>query len=139
MRKIAMALPLLLALLLLSPVAHATKPARVTLSGVVTGPLGSFTVRAEASGITSFLSGDGSDSPPPGPSPPGNPSACHFTLTGSISGTTATLSGAFDQSSNPALVGLTIVITADASTGFITFTVVAFGLTDTGTGTVTIS
>ncbi len=136
MRKIAIALPLLLVLLLLTPVAYAAQPTTVTLSGVVTGPAGTFTIRAEASGSTSSLSGDGTDSPPPGAS--GNPGVCHFTLTGSISGTVVTLSGAFDQSSIPSLIGLPIVITADASTGSLIFSVAGGAIIETGTGTVTI-
>jgi hypothetical protein len=138
MKKIAVALPMLLMPLLLAPVVYATQPTRVLLSGVVTGPDGIFTVRAEASGTTASLSGGGTDSPPPGPAPPGNPGVCHFRLTGFITGTVVTLSGVFDQSSLKSLIGLPVVITADASTGAITFAV-AGGTPDTGTGAVTIS
>lgn len=94
-------------------------------------------VGAEASGSAAALTGRGFDTPfrgnPFGP-PPGY---CRFPLSGSLSGSVVTLSGAVTFSNDPTLVTTTVTITADASTGVITFD---FGtLTLTGTGSVIVA
>jgi len=118
----------------LAPAAYASNSTTVTISGQVSTTF-TVTVRAHASGTPSSLSGGGTDSPPPNSST-GNPAVCQFPLGGSTDGTTVTLSGTVTQSSTPSAIGTPVVITADASTGAITFN---FGGTIlTGTGTVVI-
>jgi hypothetical protein len=93
----------------------------------------------EASGPPEALSGQGFAAPPRGigaSAAPGNPDVCRFELTGAVSGTTVTLSGAVTASSNPALVGTPVNVTAEASSGFVIF--VFDGITFTGAGSVSI-
>lgn len=111
----------------------------VTIKGVVTGPLGTVKVNAEAeaSGAAGSLVGSGTDSPINGP-PKVSKGYCRFGLSGTLSGSTATLSGIVSFSNVPSFVGTPVTITGDASTGMITFTFGTFG-TDTGTGSVVIT
>lgn len=92
----------------------------VTISGDVT--VAGFTVHlgAQASGTSTALTGFGFDSPgkPPGAVPPGY---CRFPLTGSFASNVVTLSGAVTFSPDPSLLGTAVTITANASTGAITF------------------
>ncbi len=125
--------------LLLVPASHAQSTVTtVTISGLVNNPTaGSVTVRADATVTGSSLVGAGTDNPPFPFTPPGaNPGVCHFPLTGSILGSTVTLSGAVTQSSAPTAIGIPVGISADAATGAITFTFA--GIPFTGTGTVAI-
>ncbi len=108
----------------------------VTISGAVTIPGFTTQVRAQAAGTAAALTGLGSDSPgkPPGVVPPGY---CRFPLTGSVASGVVTLRGTVTFSNDPSLVGTTVTITADASTGGITF---VFGtLTLMGTGSVVVA
>ncbi len=123
-------------LALFAPTAYAAGSTTVTISGQVSIGTFTVTVRAHASGTASSLSGGGTDSPPPAASPHGNPGVCQFPLAGSTDGTTVTLSGTVTQSSIHSLIGLPVTITADTSTGFITFHIGPF--TVSGTGTVVI-
>lgn len=108
----------------------------VTIRGDVTSPLlGTIHVVAHASGPAGALSGRGFDGPATGSGvsgAPGNPGACVFSLTGSVSGTSVTLTGTVIVSSNPSFVGAPVIITANASTGAITFTFAGFPFTGTG-------
>ena len=111
----------------------------VTVRGNVTNVtpgLGTIFVTAQASGPTSgTLTGQGHDGPPNGSGAsgaPGNPGVCPFPLTGSLSGSVVTLSGTVSFSSNPAFVGAPVSITANASTGAITFNFAGFIFTGTG-------
>ncbi len=113
---------------------QAASPTNVHVSGAVTLPSG-FTLQltANASGTPSSLSGQGVDSTfhgNPGGPPPGT---CIFNnLTGSVSGSVVTLTGSVTSSTNNALVGTSVKIIADASTGSIVFDFGAFVLTGTG-------
>ena len=121
--KMVIILLLLPLALLLVPASHAQPTVTtVLISGLVSNPkFGSVTVRASASGSTFSLVGAGTDSPPfTGVS--GNPGACQFPLTGSVSGSMVTLSGSVTQSSISAFLGTSVGINAIASTGAITFT-----------------
>ena len=124
------------ALVLLAPATYAADGTRttVTISGTVSSAAVGFTVsiRAHASGTTTSLSGGGTDSPPPNV-PPGNPAVCQWPLTGSVSGSVVSLTGTVTQSSVRAEIGTPITLTADASTGAITWTFGPFPLTGTGT------
>jgi hypothetical protein len=136
MRKIITSVVLLSAFtLLLAPAAHAagSTATTVNISGTVSLPgFGSVSVRAHASGTTTLLSGGGTDSPPPN-IPPGNPAVCQWPLTGSVSGSVVKLAGTVTQSSVRAEIGTAVTLTADASTGAITWTFGGFPLTGTGT------
>ncbi len=150
MMKLIKALFLLVPLLaLLAPTVYAANSTTVTIFGQVseTFPFGTITitVRADASGTALTLSGSGTDGPPPN-SPPGNPLACQFPLTGSIAGTTVTLTGTVTQSSFAGNIGTPVTVIGDSSGGAITFVFgpIAGGpfagatLILTGTGTVVI-
>lgn len=104
----------------------------VTISGDVTLAAG-FTVHvgAAASGSAVALTGQGFDTPFRG-NLTGTPGYCRFPLTGSLSGSVVTLSGAVTFSSDPTFVGVPVTITADGSTGGITFDFGPFTLTGTG-------
>jgi hypothetical protein len=136
MRKIIISVVLVAAFLfLLAPATYAAggSGTTVTISGTVSlSGFGTVSVRAHASGITSSLSGGGTDSPPPN-IPPGNPAVCQWPLTGSVSGSVVMLVGTVTQSSVRAEIGTPITLTADASTGAITWTFGGFPLTGTGT------
>lgn len=136
MRKIIMSVVLLAAfLVLLAPSTYASGSTRttVTISGTVSlAGFGTVSVRAHASGTTSSLSGSGTDAPPPN-TPPGNPAVCQWPLTGSVSDNVVTLVGVVAQSSVRAEIGTHVTLTADASTGAITWTFAGFPLTGTGT------
>ena len=101
--------------------------------------LPAFTVRvgAHASGPADALAGSGFDSPFPG-NPTGTPSYCRFdTLTGSLVGNQLTLTGTVGFSTDPSLVGTPATITANVSTGAITFNF--GGVVLTGTGSVVVA
>jgi hypothetical protein len=103
----------------------------VTISGRVAG--GTLQVGAHASGTASSLTGLGFDSPIPG-HPKGY---CRISLTGFLSGSVVTLSGAVIFSTVPSFVGTPVTFIGNASTGAITFN---FGGTIlTGTGSVVIA
>ena len=93
----------------------------------------SLQLTANASGTPSALSGQGVDSTfhgNPGGPPPGT---CLFrSLTGSVSGSVVTLAGVVDASTDNTLVGVPVMIVANASTGAITFTFSTAVLTGTG-------
>ncbi len=111
----------------------------VTVQGNVSLPGLTVHLGAAASGPAGALTGAGFDAPAIGSgvsSAPGNPGFCDFPLTGSLSAGVVTLSGTVKVSSEPSLIGTPVAITADASTGSITF--VFDGLTLTGTGSVSI-
>lgn len=137
MRKLIMSVVLLAAfLVLLAPATYAAGSTSTTviISGVVSNSvIGTVSVRAHASGTASSLSGGGTDSPPPAPSPPGNPAVCQFPLTGSISANVVTLSGTVTQSSVRAEIGTPVTFMANASTGAITWTFDGFIFTGPGT------
>ena len=103
----------------------------VTISGRVAG--GTLQVGAHALGTASSLTGLGFDSPIPG-HPKGY---CRISLTGFLSGSVVTLSGAVIFSTVPSFVGTPVTFIGNASTGAITFN---FGGTIlTGTGSVVIA
>ncbi len=138
--KTVVILLLLPLVLLLVPASHAQSTVTtVTIHGSVSNPvIGPVTVRADASGSASSLVGAGSDNPPFPFTPPGaNPGVCQFPLTGSILGSTVTLSGTVTQASISAFIGTPVGFSANAATGAITFTFGPF--TFTGTGTVVIT
>ena len=128
-------LSLLLLPLLLAPIAYASPPTTVNVSGQVSlAPGLTLTVEAHAKGSSSSLTGAGVDSTFHGNPLPGPPGTCNFdNLAGSISGTTITLSGSVTHSTDPSLVGTPVTVIADASTGAITFIFGPFTLTGTGT------
>ena len=137
MRNVITAFLLLVPLLtLLAPTAHATTNTIVNISGQVSIDGVTVTVRAHASGTPSALSGAGTDTPDSLSKFAGNPLVCHWPVTGSVSAGVVTLAGIATQSSVRAEIGTPITLTADASTGSITWTF--DGLTLTGTGTVDI-
>ncbi len=115
--------------------ARASNDTRVTIIGDVSVGGITFHVQAQASGSSSSLSGQGISSPLANSVGPGN--TARFPLTGSVSGSTVTLTGSIAFSPNAANIGMPIAITADSSTGYIEFD---FGLTKfTGTGSVVIN
>lgn len=103
----------------------------VTITGRVTNPnpaIGTARVHATASGTTGSLSGMGSDN-----GIPGNPKGtCTFPLTGTLTGSVVTLSGVVTFSNNPSFIGTNVTLTANASTGSITFNFGGFIFTGTG-------
>ncbi len=92
-------------------------------------------VGAQASGPAGSLTGQGFDLPP-GPKvfgEPGDPVGyCRIPLTGTLVGTTVTLSGVVNFAHNPGDLGVPVNFTADASTGFITFDFGGFIFEGTG-------
>lgn len=123
---------LLLVPLLIVPTAYAQSVTTVNVAGQVSVSGLTVTVQAHAQGSPSSISGSGADTPVHANAfPP--PGECTFPLTGSISGSQVTLSGQVTQTSDPALLNLHVKITADASTGAITFIIGPFTLTGTGT------
>lgn len=95
-------------------------------------------VSATGSGTPSSLTGYGVDVPPTGAgvsAAPGNPGVCAIKFTsGSVTGSVATMSGTVVATSEAEFLGAPVTITANASTGAITF---VFGpFTFTGTGSV---
>lgn len=127
--------------LLLLPLVAATSamagpPTTVNIDGQVSIAGSTLTLSANAAGTSASLTGRGVDSTFHGAGPPAG--TCVFPLTGSISGSVVTLSGAVRQSSDPTLVGASVLIVADAGTGSITFTFAGVFVL-TGTGTVVIN
>jgi hypothetical protein len=123
--------------------AAAASQSVVTLSANVTivpgQGLPAFTVRvgAHASGPANGLTGRGFDTPFQG-NPTGTPGYCRFdVLTGSLVGDLLTLTGTVAFSSDPSLVGIRASITANSSTGAITFNF--GGIILTGTGSVVVA
>ena len=122
-------------------IAEAPPPTTIGISGKVSGSSGTVALEATAKGTTSSLVGRGAGVHI------NFASEARFTLTGSISGSVVTLTGAVTQSGFAALIGTPVSIVADASTGTIThiFGPIAGGplagvtLTFTGTGTVVIN
>ncbi len=107
----------------------------VTVQGNVSLPGLTVHLGAAASGPAGALKGAGFDSPAMGSGAsgaPGNPGVCEFPLTGSVSAGVVTLSGAVKESSEPNLIGILVKITANSSTGSITFDFGPFTLTGTG-------
>jgi hypothetical protein len=139
-RKFRFLVAVFLAALLLPLVAAtsawASPVTTVSISGQVSIGGSTLTLHASASGTSASLTGHGVDTTFHGGPPP--PGTCEFPLTGSISGSVVTLSGAVSKATDPTLVGASVLIVADGATGSITFT---FGGTFvlTGTGTVQIN
>lgn len=107
----------------------------VTVQGNVSLPGLTVHLGAAASGPAGALTGAGFDAPAIGSGvsgAPGNPGFCEFPLTGSVSAGVVTLSGAVKESSTPTLIGTPVTITANPSTGSITFVFGPFTLTGTG-------
>ena len=107
----------------------------VNVSGLVTTTPETFPfpvtaiVGAHVEGSATALSGFGSDNAIKG-NPLDEHGYCRFPLTGSLSGSVATLSGVINFSNNPAFLGVPVTIVADAATGSIEFdfgTVVLIG------------
>ncbi len=143
MKFFSLVLILILPALLALP-GHAQAPATATivgnLSGSVAGQTVVVTVQASASGTASMLTGQGMDSSAHGGTLItllGVAGECTWTLSsGSISGTSVSLSGTVVQSTG-SFVGTSVSITGNSATGAIHFT---FGtLTFSGTGTVAIT
>ncbi len=139
-RKCRFLVAVSLAAMLLSLVAASSVLAlpltTVNIAGQVSIAGSTLTLQANARGTSASLTGSGVDTTFHGGVPP--PGTCEFPLTGSISGSVVTLSGAVSKSTDPTLVGASVLIVADAATGSITFT---FGgvFVLTGTGTVQIN
>ncbi len=105
----------------------------VNISGQVTlAPGLTLTVEGHAQGTASSLVGKGVDSTFHGNPLGFPPGTCNFPLTGSISGSVITLSGAVTHSTDPSFVGTPVTLIGDASTGAITFIFGPFTLTGTG-------
>ncbi len=115
--------------------AFAAGQTAVTVQGNVSLPGLTVHLGAAASGPAGALTGAGFDAPTIGSGvsgAPGNPGFCEFPLAGSVSAGVVTLSGAVKESSEPTLIGIPVTITANSSTGSITFVFGPFTLTGTG-------
>ncbi len=117
--------------------AEASHKVVVTISGEVTflGVPGllPLQVGAQASGPAGSLSGQGFDVPTGAFGPRGGPPGyCRIPLTGTLVGTTVTLSGVVSFAHNPGDVGVPVTFTADASDGSITFDFGGFIFEGTG-------
>ena len=117
------------ALMMMIGPAQASNDTVVTISGTVSNDGITLHVEAQAMGPSAgSLTGQGSDST----ARANAAKYCRFPLTGSVSGNVITLSGSVVFSPDPTNLGTPVAITADASTGSITFNFGGFILTGTG-------